>query len=107
VHYALTIQAAHFPLKIVTEKILNHGHLPCLFFSWGLNPGPHALHPTLASNPIPQGNVSGPELMQHLLQLLPGDFLVFKVSIYTEIINTAFKAVLSMGASQHSMHCCV
>ena len=55
-------------------------------------------------------SLTGPEPVQHLSQLLTGDFfsMVLKLSVYTESIKTTFKAVLPTGASLHSIHhCCV
>jgi len=39
-------------------------------------------------------NLPDYEPMQHPSQLLPSDFLVFKVAVYTDSIKTAFNAVL-------------
>jgi hypothetical protein len=52
----------------------------------------------MSSNQVHLLNLPGPEPMQYLSQLSTSDFLVLKVSVYTESIKTAFKAVLLTGA---------
>ena len=97
-HYALTIRTAPFTLKNSDCKNFpNHGPLPCPMPCRGSHPGPQVHRPTTASNPARLLNLPGLEPMQHLSQLPTCDFLVLKLSVYTESIKTTFKAVLLMG----------
>jgi hypothetical protein len=106
-HYALTIRIVHFSLKIRTAKIslaMDTCHVsPCR----GSNHQPTTLdYPRLRTLYHSLTNVvANPcSICRNFRTMI---FLVLKLSAYTENSKTAFKAVLTTGASPHSIQCCV
>ena len=110
IHYALTIRTAHFSLKSSDYKNLpNHGHWPCLRPSWDPNHGPHAHLPTLGLQPGTSVNlwylIPNPCSIYRNCQ--PVTCFVYKVSVYTDSIKTAFKAVLPRGITTFNTVLCL
>ena len=92
-HYAITIRTAHISLRNSDCKNFhNFGHWSCLVLSRDSNSG--ADLPSLGSQCGALLNLSFPKSVQHLSQLLSLDFLVYKVSVYTDSVKP------------HSKQCC-